>query len=213
MALIGTLRNKMGTWVVVFVFVAIACFILGDLFGNNSVLFNSNDVGEIAGTSISIEEYQNAIQEREANYILNFGRKPGDREMNTLRQQAWEMLVLRYAIQREYNKVGIDVTNSEIEDMIWGKNVDDNIRQTPLFQNPATGQFEKARVVRYLNEFNSPPQGDAQMQSMWQEQRTRWEIFQRDLGPGRLRLKYENLLVKSNYVTSCRSGKGISQPE
>jgi peptidyl-prolyl cis-trans isomerase D len=207
MALIGTLRNKMGTWVVVFVFVAIACFILGDLFGNNSVLFNSNDVGEIAGTSISIDEYQAAIQEREANYILNFGRKPGDREMNTLRQQAWEMLVLRHAIQKEYSKIGVDVTTNEVEDMIWGKNVDENIRQTPLFTNPETGQFEKARVVRYLNEFNNAPQGDPQMQAMWQEQRTRWEIFQRDLAPGRLRLKYENLLIKSNYVTAAEAEK------
>jgi peptidyl-prolyl cis-trans isomerase D len=29
MALLGTLRDRMGTWVVVFVFVAIAAFILG----------------------------------------------------------------------------------------------------------------------------------------------------------------------------------------
>lgn len=205
MALIGTLRNKMGTWVVVFVFVAIVAFILSDLLGNNSFLFNNNSVGEIAGNSISIEEYQAAIQEREANYILNFGRKPGDREMTTLRQQAWEMLILRHAIEKEYKKVGIDVTTDEVEDMIWGKNVDENIRQTPLFTNPETGQFEKARVVRYLNEFNNPPQGDARMQAMWQEQRTRWEIFQRDMAPGRLRLKYENLLIKSNYVTSAEA--------
>src|SRR5262245_11193702 len=122
MALIGTLRNKMGTWVVVFVFVAIACFILNDLLGNNSVLFNNNNVGEIAGTTISLEEYQAAIQEREANYILNFGRKPGDREMTTLRQQAWEMLILRHAIQKQYSKVGVAVTMDEVEDMIWGKN-------------------------------------------------------------------------------------------
>jgi peptidyl-prolyl cis-trans isomerase D len=91
--------------------------------------------------------------------------------------------------------------------MIWGKNVDENIRQTPLFTNPETGQFEKARVVRYLNEFNNAPQGDPQMQAMWQEQRTRWEIFQRDLAPGRLRLKYENLLIKSNYVTAAEAEK------
>src|SRR4051794_17978887 len=101
MALIGTLRNKMGTWVVIFVFVAIVAFILNDLLGNKSVLFGNNEAGEIAGHSISIEEYQQAIQEREANYILNFGRQPGDREMPTLRQQAWELLILRYAIQKE----------------------------------------------------------------------------------------------------------------
>ncbi len=40
MALIGTLRNKMGTWVVVFVFVAISAFILGDIFSGNSSILN-----------------------------------------------------------------------------------------------------------------------------------------------------------------------------
>lgn len=207
MALIGTLRSKMGTWVVVFVFVAIAAFILGDLLGNNSFFFNDNEVGEIAGTSISLEEYQQAVQEREANYILNFGRKPSDREMTTLRQQAWDLLILRYAIQKQYNKVGIEVTSDEVEDMIWGKNVDQNLRSTPLFTNPETGAFEKARIVRYLNEFNSPPPADPQQQAMWQEQRTRWELFQRELAPGRERIKYENLLLKSNYVTSAEAEK------
>jgi peptidyl-prolyl cis-trans isomerase D len=205
MALIGTLRNKMGTWVVIFVFVAIVAFILNDLLGNNSVLFGNNDVGEIGGHDVSLEEYQQAISEREANYILNFGRQPGDREMTTLRQQAWDMLILRYAIQEEIEEVGVTVTTDEVEDMIWGKNVDENIKQTPLFNNPETGQFEKARVVRYLNEFNSPPPVDPQQLQMWQEQRTRWEIFQRDLAPGRQRVKYENLLLKTNYVTAAEA--------
>lgn len=203
MALIGTLREKMGTWVVVFVFVAIISFIGSDLFSNNSVLFNDNEVGEIAGTSVSAEEYQQMIQEREANYILNFGRKPGDREMGMIREQAWELLILRHAIEKEYEKVGVDVTVDELEDMIWGKNVDENLRQVPLFTNPETGEFEKARVVRYVNEFNSPPPTDPQSRQMWEEQRTRWEIFQRDLIPGRERMKYENLMVKSNYVTAA----------
>ncbi len=205
MALIGTLRSKMGTWVVVFVFVAILSFILNDLWGSKSVLFNSNDVGEIAGADISLDEYQAAIQEREANYILNFGRKPGDREMPNLRQQAWEILVLRHAIQKQFDAVGVDVTTDEVQDMIWGKNVDENIRQTPAFQNPATGQFDKSLVIRYLNEFNTVPTANDQQAAIWQEQRTRWEIFQRDLGPGRERIKYENLLVKTNYITSAEA--------
>lgn len=202
MALIGTLRNKMGTWVVVFVFVALAAFILGDLLGNNSILFDDKEVGEIAGHSVSLEEYQAVVQEREANYVLNFGRQPGDREMPTLRQQAWELLILRHAIQNQYEKVGVDVTVDEEEDMIYGKNVDENIKQA--FTNPQTGGFDKDRLLNYLKDLSSPP-ADPQLQSMWQEQRTRWEIFQRDLVPGRERIKYENLLIKTNYVTKAEA--------
>lgn len=203
MALIGTLRNKMGTWVVVFVFVAIVAFILNDLLGNNSVLFGDDrEIAEIAGHSVSLDEFQQVVQEREANYVLNFGRQPGEREMTTLRQQAWELLILRYAIQDEYDKLGVDVTVDEQEDMVYGKNVDESIRQA--FTNPETGQFDKDRLVSYLKELRNPP-ADPQLQGMWQEQRTRWEIFQRDLGPGRERLKYENLLLKANYVTTAEA--------
>jgi hypothetical protein len=61
MALIGTLREKMTKWVVGFVAIAILSFILNDLFGNGprSVFGGSDEeVAEIAGTSISREQYQ-----------------------------------------------------------------------------------------------------------------------------------------------------------
>src|SRR3970040_1139034 len=114
MALIGTLRNKMGTWVVVFVFVAIAAFTLNDLFGNSSILLGDNNVGEIAGNKISLEEYQAAVEEREMNYRLTFGRAPGERETPMIQEQAWELLVARHAIQEQYEKLGIHVTSDEV---------------------------------------------------------------------------------------------------
>jgi peptidyl-prolyl cis-trans isomerase D len=195
MALIGSLREKMGVGVVIFVFVAISAFVLGDLLGNNSVLLGDNSVGEIAGRTISLEEFQAAVQEREANYILNFNRQPGDREMTSLRQQAWEMLILRHAIEKEFKKVGVHVTVDEIEDMLHGKNVDDNIKQA--FTNQQTGQFDPQQVVSYMQQLSSMPETS--------EPRVRWEIFQRDLKPGRERIKYENLLIKSTYATTAEA--------
>jgi peptidyl-prolyl cis-trans isomerase D len=202
MALIGTLRNKMGTWVVVFVFVAIAAFVLQDLLGSNSVLLGNNDVGEIAGHSVSFDEYQAAVQEREASFIMNTNRQPTDRDMPTLRQQAWELLILKYAIQKQISKAGVEVSPEEQQDMVWGKNVDANIRQA--FTDPSTGEFDKNRLVSYLKDLKSPP-ADPQLQGMWQEQRGRWELFQKDLMPARLRVKYENLLLKTGYVTKAEA--------
>lgn len=200
MALIGTLRNKMGIGVIIFVGVAIAAFTLSDLLGNNSVLLGQdNNVGEIAGNTISLEEYQTAIQERESNYFMNFGREAGEAERPMLQQQAWEMLIVRNAIQQQYKKVGVEVTSEEVWDMIQGKNVDPNLKSTPIFLNETTGQFDKDKVVSYLQNINMMPAGS--------EQRVRWELFQRDLAPGRQRLKYENLLVSTNYVTKAEAEK------
>ncbi|HEY5918752.1 MAG TPA: peptidylprolyl isomerase [Chryseolinea sp.] len=197
MALIGTLRNKMGTWVVVFVFVAIAAFIVGDLFSGNSSILNwgRNSVGEIGGREISFEEFQSVIREREANYFLQFGREPGDREMPSIRQQAWDLLIARYAIQTEFAKVGVKVTEDEVWDMIQGKNVDESVRLA--FTNQETGQFDPNQVVTYLGRLKTMPQSS--------EQRIRWEMFQKDLKPSRERIKYENLLIKSSYITAAES--------
>lgn len=197
MALIGTLRNKMGTWVVVFVFVAIAAFVLGDIFSGNSSIMNwgRNSVGEIAGREISYDEFLAAIRERETNYYLQLGREPGEREMPAVRQQAWDLLISRHAIQPEFAKVGVVVTDDEIWDMIQGKNIDESVKQA--FTNPETGQFERDRIVNYLNQLKTMPQGS--------EMRVRWELFQRDLKPGRERIKYENLLLKSDYITKAEA--------
>ena len=196
MALIGTLRNKMGAWVVVFVFVAIAAFTLGDLLGNNSTLLGDNNVGEIAGNDISLKEYQDAIQEREMNYRLTFNRSPSERETPLLQEQAWELLVAKHAIESQYEKLGVKVTSEEVWDMIQGKNVDENLRSTPIFLNEA-GQFDRNKVVQYLQYVNQQPVGS--------EDRFRWESYQQNLAPARTRIKYENLLVKTSYVTSAEA--------
>lgn len=196
MALIGTLRNKMGAWVVVFVFVAIAAFTLSDLLGNNSVLLGDNNVGEIAGSTISLKEYQDAIQERETNYRLMFNRAPSERETPLLQEQAWELLVAKYAIESQYEKLGIKVTGEEVWDMIQGKNVDESLRSTPIFLNEL-GQFDRNKVVQYLQFINQQPVGS--------EDRFRWESYQQNLAPARIRIKYENLLVKTSYVTAAEA--------
>lgn len=196
MALIGTLRNKMGTWVVAFVFIAIAAFTLNDIFGNNSILLGDNNIGEIAGETISREEYQAAIQEREINYRLTFGRSPGERETPLLQEQAWEMLIARHAIEDQYDKLGIKVTSDEVKDMVWGKNIEPSLKSTPIFLNES-GQFDNNRVLQYLQYVNSlPPTA---------EERYRWESFQSNLAPSRIRIKYENMMIRTENVTRAEA--------
>lgn len=199
MALIGTLRNRMGAWVVIFVFVAIAAFILGDLFGNNSSLFRSDNVGEIAGNTITLKEYQDALKEQEMNYSIQFNKSPGERERALLENQAWEMLILRNAIQKEYEKLGIAVSSEEVWDMVQGKNVDEGLKSAPFLQNEA-GQFDRDKMVTFLKRIGTEnPQTS--------EERFRWDLYQENMANARQRIKYENLLIKSTYVTAAQAEK------
>lgn len=198
MALISTLRTKMTKWVVGAIALSMGAFIVGsDLFGSGPrSVFGGQDreVGEIAGHSISIDEYNSVIQERENNYILNFGRQAGERERATLQSQAWELLIARNAIQPQYEKVGVRVTTDEIWDMIQGKNVDQGIKSS--FTDSA-GRFDRSRLIDYLKQI--------EMMAPTTEPRIRWDIFKRELGPGRERLKYENLIVKTAYITEAEA--------
>lgn len=203
MALIGTLRNKMTKWVVGFVAVAIGAFVLNDLFGNGptAVFGNENTVGEIAGSSISLKEYQDAIQMRENNYIMNFGRQPGDREKPLLQQQAWEYLIAQKAIKPEFERLGVRVTADEIWDMIQGKNVDEGVKNSFL---DSAGNFDRAQLMQYIQQTEEIPT-DPNLLAMWQQGNYRWTTFKNDLELGRERIKYENLLIKTNYVTKAEA--------
>ncbi len=205
MALIGTLRTKMTKFVVGFIALAMGAFIVGSDFvkGPKSIFGASeNSVGEIAGTDISREEYQNMVQERENNYALSFNRQPGERERPTLQSQAWELLILRYAIRDQFEQTGVKVTTDEIWDMIQGKNIDPNVKQS--FADSA-GNFDRNRVIQFINNFNSPPPTNQQMYAQWAESKYRWDMFKKDLGLGRERIKYENLLIKTNFVTGAEA--------
>src|SRR5690606_11178145 len=197
MALLGTLRDKMGIWVTVFDFVAISAFVLGDLFSANSNILNwgRDTVGEIAGKDISIKEFQAAIDERVTTFIMQNGFEPNENHMIGIRQQAWDLLVARHAIVPEFEKVGVMVTDREVADMISGKNIFEGIRQS--FTNQETGEFDRTALGNYLNQLEQMGPGT--------EQYMRWQMFQKDLRPSRERIKYENLLLKSSYVTKAEA--------
>jgi peptidyl-prolyl cis-trans isomerase D len=113
--------------------------------------------------------------------------------MPAVRQQAWDLLIARHAIQSEFAKVGIEVTDDELVDMISGTNLDPSIKQA--FTNPETGEFDRTKI-RYLHQSIKDDATKLRCQSPLGNLSTRPEA-------GRERIKYENLLIKSNYITTC----------
>jgi peptidyl-prolyl cis-trans isomerase D len=197
MALIGTLRNKMTKWVVGFVAVAIISFILNDLFGNSSTaLFGGQDnsVGTISGDRISLEEWQRTLSDLETNYTQGMGRAPGEREMTNLREQAWTLLIAKHAVRPEYEKVGSEVTDEEMFDMLTGRNVDENLK---MAYTDSVGNFDKNRMLLDLQNIDASPAGS--------EQRKNWDRIKSQMIAGRERVKFENLLVKTAYVTKAQA--------
>lgn len=198
MALIGKIREKAG-WAIGLIALGLGLFIVGaDFFGPNSRLF-SNDakVGEIAGQNIDAKDFEAQVEQIKANLAMQ-GQAPDEQQTQQIREQVWQEMIFRYAYQPQFDDLGIAVTPEEREDMIVGDNIHPIIRQTQVFQNPATGQFDKNMLNRYLDYVESDtarPQ-DKQL----------WENFVvNQLPQTRLREKYDNLLRNSLYVTQAEA--------
>jgi peptidyl-prolyl cis-trans isomerase D len=96
MGVFNTLRVKMGSVLIALIGLSILAFLLTDLLGPDSMLLGggrSNDVGEIAGKTINLPEYQRKVEEFKNNFRAGNGRTPTDQEMTSIRQQAWDYLI------------------------------------------------------------------------------------------------------------------------
>lgn len=196
MALINTIREKMGTLVVIAVGASILAFVIADLLGPQSTLFNDVDrtVGEIAGEEISIEEFQAKMDQLEAQFVLqNGGRNLTEDQREAARSQAWEALIAEKAFGKQYQALGLAVTDEEVVDMVQGNNISPELKQS--FVNPETGEFDRNMLINYLqNVQNMPPQ-----------QQAMWYAYESNLRPGRKRLKYEYMIINSDYVTTAEA--------
>ena len=191
MALIGTLRNKMGKIVVGAIMVTMVAFIGTDLIGNSTLLGGGEnpEIGEIAGESITNAEFQSKVDQLSYNFAINAGRNPLQQETEQIRNQAWNALILEKAYEQQFEDLGIVVTNDELVDMVQGSNISPQIMQ--FFADPQTGQFSKENVTAFLGSLQqAPPQ-----------QRNSWISFEQSLVPSRKIEKYSNLFTKTNYVT------------
>ncbi|MFQ3574980.1 MAG: SurA N-terminal domain-containing protein [Cytophagales bacterium] len=191
MALIGKIREKSGFAVSLIAFGLLIFIVGGDMLSTNSFLLGRNQetVGKIAGVEINLREYNAKVEEYKTNFALNNKKNPNDQELNSIKEQAWNDLIFQYSYKKVCEKAGIIVSDEELTDLVQGTNIHPSIIQA--FTNPQTNEFDKNSLIGYLQNFSK----------LQPEQQYMWLAFERQLGPERLRNKFESLLKASVYVT------------
>lgn len=196
MSVINKIREHSGVAVGV-IAVSLLLFIVGgDLLGGRNLFGgNQQEVGEIAGQSIDVQDFNAKVDQLRAQYEQQTGRAPGEQELAQLREQAWNQLLFDIAYQKEFDKLGLKVSPEELYDMVQGNNISPAVRQA--FTNPQTGVFDKSQIISYLKGIrNLPPQ-----------QQAAWASFEQSISENRLRDKYEGLLRMSTYATTAEAEK------
>ncbi len=189
MAAIGQIRKRSGLLIAI-IGVALAAFVLGDLFKSGGRGGRQNvPVAVVNGEEISYRDFnrqaeQNIENQRQRSQTGNLS----DQQRFSIRQQTYEQMVREILLQERYNELGIEVTKEELFELVQGKNPHPVIVNN--FTDPNTNQFNPENVRQFL----------ANLDQMEQTQRQQWINLEQYIKDDRKSTKFNNLLTKAYYV-------------
>lgn len=191
MNLIKKIKNQSGVLVGIFAVAMLFAFLLssGEALKIFSVLGQGDveSVGKVAGRNISKHDYESNLKgTRRSQEASN------DVESESLIQdQAWNALVQQIILHKEFENIGILVTDREAVDIVQGGHIHPWIKSLSLFVNKATNLFDKAILIEFLQNLAKRPK----------EERVSWYLFERSIIESRKQEKFLQLLGKTFYKT------------
>ena len=185
---------------VIVVGLALLGFIVEDFLNSGSTYFrqSQSQVVTVDGTPVDYQDYQQRIEEMTEIYKMQYGLQSLTEDQTTqLRQSVYNSMVHEIVMKDVLDKIGIDVTSDELFDMIQGDHVPQIVQQNPLFIDPQTQQFSKARalgILKTLENIEAVP--EAQREEVLR-MRDFWLFWERSMKMQRMQEKYTNLLSKA----------------
>ncbi len=196
MATLQKIRSK-GPLLVIVIGLALFAFVAGDAW---KILqpHQSHDVGEVNGDALSAQEYQALVEEYTEVIKFSSGMASlNDEQNNQIKDEVWRSFVNNKLLEKEAEKLGLKVTDAEIQAII-NAGTDPMLMQTP-FRNQQTGAFDKDMLNKFLVEYAK--MDGQQMPANYVEYYTSlykfWSFLQKNLRQNRLAEKYQALVTKS----------------
>lgn len=193
MSVIQKIRNKYIGFVIGAIVVALVGFLVMDAMQSNvSNMFSGDNskLGEVNGTRIDFKDYTAKREQYEQN--LKSRNKDGiitEENRNQAQTAAWDDMVNDILMGSEMEKLGIDLTDKELVDMLMGPYAEQSVKQS--FTDPQTGVFNPEKVKEFLNQLPQDKTG---------ARREEWKNFEDGLIRSRKMQKYNDLITKGIYV-------------
>ena len=195
MAALGKIRSK-GGMLVAAIGLALFAFLAEEGFRScNGIKGEARQqIGEILGEKISVRDYQKLIDEYQSAIKFTMQRDNlTEEELNQVKDQVWQQLVSNRVLQADAEKVGLTVTEQEIQNVL-NDGTNPMLAQTP-FVNQQTGRFDVNALKQFLDGYNKAkseksPQLD-QMQTVYDY----WLFIEKNLRTQLLGQKYQALLA------------------
>lgn len=189
MAVLETIRVKFGILITVLIAVALLSFIIdpSTLQSVSASMSSKYDVGEIAGKSISYENFQEEVDKLTSISEMNGMPVHGEEAMAAVRNQAWNQFVDEYLFVPQAREAGFEVGNEEMYKMMSGEIM------SPVLMQIFGGNMSKELLVQLESQVNSDESGRMRMF---------WDNLLKNVKTAQYYSKYESVLMKSNFTNS-----------
>jgi peptidyl-prolyl cis-trans isomerase D len=144
MSVIQRIRERYAALVIGLIALSLIGFILMDAFvGRGMNMGNANgSVGKVNGEKIERTDFEKKINLQTAMY----GQQAPQRDQ--LVSSVWDQTVDEIVMNQEYQKVGLQFTAKELNDVLFGANPPQWLSQQ--FTDPKTGQFDVNQAKQYF---------------------------------------------------------------
>ena len=193
MGIMGYLRDRMGTILIIFVGFALFAFLGTEVLKSGSSIFkdNGSEIGEVNGSSISYADFSQKLDQTTLQFKQQSGQSISPQITNYLQETTWNQFLRDKLLSKEVDKLGLVVGEAESQDMISGNNPDPQIIR--YFSNQQTEQFDRARLNQFLTNLQTS-KDTAQIAA--------WGNFVKELIKAKKEQKYTTLIGTGLYINS-----------
>ena len=190
MSVIQKIRDKYARWAVVAIALSLLGFIMMDAFAGKGSLFGGNNttVGKINGKKVDYHEFVKKVDAAEKFQRDQQGGDLGESGRQQVIQAVWDQEVSDVVLNKEYNELGLAVSEKELRDILFGANPPQDLKQR--FTDPKTGVYNGVQAQQFINQIKK--QGAPQDKDQLNQ-------YLESLEKDRLMTKYTSLLANSIY--------------
>ena len=194
MAAIGKIRSW-GPVLATVIGLALFAFIAEEMFRSCEATSNEKrqQVGEVLGKKISVQDFQSLVDEYQEVIKMTQGRDNlSEEELNQVKDQVWQQFVSNTVIESEAKKVGLTVTDEELQNVLKA-GTNPMLMQTP-FVNQQTGRFDATQLTKFLNDYKKMQSQGGQQLEQYDRIYKYWKFMEKMLRQNLLTSKYQSLL-------------------
>lgn len=202
MSILEKIRSKTALLVGI-VGLALVIFVLESLLGSGGALFANNDriIGEIAGDKIDVTEFSAKVNEQIMQIQQsNPNATIDDKTKEQIVESVWNQLINDKVIKKQYEKLGISVSDDELYDLMLVHPHQYVIQQLTdqqtgkIYEGFAgpDGSLDVAKLNQWVNQM------DAEREKFWKQ-------LEKSIIEVRTAEKYNMLIKKGLYVTSAEA--------